>query len=328
MAKNILCLAAVLVTAVFALFAAQAKAQSGAAYPLKPIRIIVSFPSGAILDATARTLGQEVSKSIGQPVIVENRPGASFIIGMVACAKAAPDGYTLCMNTNSYNELVFTNLPYDPDADFAPIIHLAWVSSMLVAKADAPFNSFKELIAFSKAKPGAVNWGTWGPVTSPDIVLRWINKQMGVDITAVPYKGGAQTVPALLTGEIDITFMAVGPLLPLIKAGKLKPISIVSDRRQPLLPEVPSLAEEGANPGLQGWFGLFAPAMTPKPIVDRLNDEFAKSMRSPGVQEFLRTQTLDAIGGSAEDFIKFLKADGANAAKVFKTIGIRPTPSP
>ena len=328
MTKCIHGFAAVLLTAVSLLLAAQATAQSGGAYPVKPIRIIVSFPSGAILDATARTLGQEVSKSIGQPIIVENRPGASFIIGMVACAKAAPDGYTLCMNTNSYNELVFTNLPYDPDNDFAPIIHLAWVSSMLVAKGSAPFNSFKELIAYSKAKPGVVNWGTWGPVTSPDIVLRWITNQMGVNITGVAYKGGAQTVPALLAGEIDITFMAVGPLLPLIKAGKLKPIAIVSDRRQPLLPDVPSLAEEGANPKLMGWFGLFAPAMTPRPIIDRLNVEFAKSMQAPGVQEFFRTQTLEAVGGSAEDFTKFLKADQANAARVFKTIGIRPTPAP
>jgi len=326
--KKILGLAAVLSTAVVVLFAPHVMAQAGPAYPVKPIHIIVSFPSGAILDATARTLGQEVSKSIGQPVLVDNRPGASFIIGMVACAKAAPDGYTLCMNTNSYNELVFTNLPYDPYSDFAPIVHLAWVSSMLVAKGNASFNSLKELIAVSKAKPGTVNWGTWGPATSPDIYLRWINKQMGVNITAVPYKGGAQTVPALVAGEIDITFMAVGPLLPLIKAGKLKPVAIVGDRRSPWLPDVPSLAEEGANPGLMGWFGLFAPAMTAKPIIDRLNIEFNKSMRTPGVQEFFRTQTLDSIGGSAEEFTRFLKADGANAAKVFKTIGIRPTPAP
>ncbi len=320
-------LAALVLTAALAGVAGGAAAQSGA-YPSKPIHVIVSFPSGAILDATARTLGQEVSKFVGQPVLVDNRPGASFIIGMVACAKAPADGYTLCMNTNSYNELLFSNLPYDADKDFAPIIHLAWVSSMLVAKANAPFNSIKELVAVSKAKPASVNWGTWGPATSPDIYLRWIAKQAGVDITAVPYKGGAQTVPALVAGEIDITFMAVGPLMPLIKAGKLKPIAIAADRRSPLLPDVPSLADEGAYPGIMGWFGLFAPAATPKPIIDRLNSEFGKSLKTSGVQEFLRTQTLDPIGGSAEDFARFLKADSANAAKVFKAIGIQPTPAP
>ncbi|OGA32814.1 MAG: hypothetical protein A3G80_04520 [Betaproteobacteria bacterium RIFCSPLOWO2_12_FULL_62_13b] len=232
------------------------------------------------------------------------------------------------MNTNSYTELVFSNLPYNPVTDFAPIIHLAWISSMFIANANAPFNSFKEMIAVSKAKPGSINWGTWGHATSPDIHVRWINNQMGVNITAVPYKGGTQTIPAILAGEIHITQLAVGASLPHIKAGKIKGIAITGDRRSPLLPDVPSLAEEGVSPGILSYFGLFAPAMTPKPIIDRMNNEFAKAMQAPSVQQFFRKATLEAIGGSPEEFSKFLKADGANAAKVFKTIGIRPTPAP
>jgi len=320
--KSIHRLAAVLLTAVLVLFAAQATAQSGETYPVQPIRIIVPFPAGAVMDSTARTLGQEVSKSIGQQLIIENRPGGSFIIGNLACAKAAPDGYTICLNTNTYSDLVFSNLPYDPHTDFAPIIHLAGISSMLVA--NAPFNSFKEMIALSKAKPGSINWGTWGHATAPDIHLRWINHQMGVNITAVPYKGGTQTIPAVISGEIQITQLAVGFSMPMIRAGKLKAIAIIGDRRSPQLPDVPALAEEGASTGILSYFGLFAPAKTPKPIVDRLNSEFDKAMRVPSVQEFFRKTTLEAIGGSAEQFSTFLKADGANAAKVFKTIGIRP----
>jgi len=320
-------LAAVVVAAASVLFAAQAAAQSGA-YPAKPIRIILPFPAGAVMDSTARALAPEVSKSIGQPVLIDNRPGGSFIIGNLACAKSAPDGYTLCMNTNSYNELVFSNLPYNPDTDFAPIIHLAWISSMLIASANAPFNSFKEMIAVAKAKPGSINWGTWGHATTPDIYVRWINNRMGVNIAAVPYKGGTQTMPAILAGEIQITQFAVGASLPMIKAGKLRAIALIGDKRSALLPEVPSLGEEGASPGILSYFGLFAPAMTPKPIIGRLNSEFAKAMRTPSAKEFFRTATLEPIGGTAEEFATFLKADGANAAKVFKTIGIRPAPAP
>ncbi len=326
--KNIHGPAAVVATAMLVLFAAQATAQSGAAYPVKPVRIILPFPAGAVMDSTARALVPELGKSVGQPVLIENRPGGSFIIGNLACAKSPPDGYTLCMNTNSYNELVYSNLPYNPVTDFAPIIHLAWISSMLIANANAPFNSFKEMIAVAKAKPGSITWGTWGHATSPDIYVRWINNQMGVNITAVPYKGGTQTIPAILAGEIHITQLAVGASLPHIKAGKIKGIAITGDRRSPLLPDVPSLAEEGASPGILSYFGLFAPAMTPKPIIDRLNGEFAKAMRTPSAQEFFRTATLEPIGGSPEEFSKFLKADAANAAKVFKTIGIHPSAAP
>src|SRR3990172_7984809 len=317
--KNIHGLAAVLVTAVLVLFAAQATAQSGGAYPVKPVRIILPFPAGAVMDSTARALAPEISRSIGQSVVIDNRPGGSFIIGNLACAKAPPDGYTLCMNTNSYTELVFSNLPYNPVTDFAPIIHLAWISSMFIANANAPFNSFKEIIALSKAKPGSINWGTWGHATAPDIHLRWINHQMGVNITAVPYKGGTQTIPAVISGEIQITQLAVGFSMPMIRAGKLKAIAIIGDRRSPLLPDVPAVAEEGASTGILSYFGLFAPAKTPKPIIDRLNNEFDKAMRVPSVQEFFRKTTLQAIGGSPHQFSTFLKADGANAAKVFKT---------
>jgi tripartite-type tricarboxylate transporter receptor subunit TctC len=313
-------------TAALALCAAQAVAQS--AYPAKAVRMILPFPAGAVMDSTARALAPEVAKSMGQPVLIENRPGGSFIIGNLACAKSAPDGYTICMNTNSYNELVYSNLPYNPDTDFVPIIHLAWISSMLIASGNAPFNTFKEMISVAKAKPGSVNWGTWGNATTPDIYLRWINEQMGVKITAVPYKGGTQTMPAILAGEIQVTQFAVGASLPMIKAGKLKAIALLGDRRSPLLPDVPSLGEERANPAILSYFGLFAPANTPRAIVERLNAEFAKAMRTPSAQDFFRTATLEPIGGSAEDFARFLKADAANAARVFKIIGIHPTAAP
>lgn len=328
MTRTIRAVTTVLMTVVWMLFAVQATAQSNDTYPNKPVRIIVPFPAGALMDATARILGKAVSNSIGQPVIIENRPGGSFIIGNLACAKAAPDGYTICLNTNTYTQLLFTNLPYDPVADFAPIIHLAGISSMLVANAKAPFNSFKELIAFAKANPGSINWGTWGPNTSPDIHLRWINHEKGVQITGIPYKGGTQTIPAVTSGEIHITQLAVGFSVPMIKAGKLKPVAIIGDRRSPMLPDVPALSEERANNGIMSYFGLFTQAKTPKPIIDRLNSEFNNALQTSTVKAFYRKTNLEPTGGSAEKFGEFLKLDGANAAKVFETIGVRPTAAP
>ena len=299
---------------------------SAQTYPSKPIRLIVPYVTGAVLDATARAVGQQVSESLGQPVIVENRPGASSIVGMEACAKAAPDGYTLCItvaDSLSYNPYLFANLPYNPETDFVPVINLVRGNSMILANATAPFNSFKEMVEYSRANPGALNWGTWGPATIPDVYLQWIKHQKGVNITAVPYKGGGQAIPALLAGEINVTFMAIGVVLPQIKAGKLKSIAVVGSRRSPLLPEVPSLAEEDADPGLNSYFGVFAPVKTPRPIVERLNSEFTKALQAPKIQDFMRTQTLTVVGGSASEFAEFLTLDRTNSGRVFKTIGVR-----
>ena len=300
-------------------------------FPAKPIRIIVPYVGGGAVDASARVLAVPIGESIGQSVLVENRPGGSSMVGMQACAKSAPDGYTTCMtvaDSLSYNPFLFKNLPYDPDRDFAPVITLARGNSMLLAKGDAPFNSFKEMIAYAKSKPGALNWGTWGPASVPDMFLQWIRHEVGVDIAAVPYKGAGQAVPALLAGEVDITYMTIGAMLPHIKSGKVKSLAVVGGRRSPLLPNVPNLVEEGADPGLNSYFGIFAPGGTPKPVVDRLNSEFSKALQTSKVQDFLRTQTLDIVGGSADDFAQFLREDRVNSGKVFKAMGVKPGDAP
>ncbi|MFM9969942.1 MAG: Bug family tripartite tricarboxylate transporter substrate binding protein [Burkholderiales bacterium] len=300
-------------------------------FPSKPIRIIVPYVGGGAVDGSARVIAVPMGESMGQPVLIENRPGASSIVGMSACAKAPPDGYTTCMtvaDSLSYNPFLFKNLPYDADKDFAPVINLARGNSMLLAKGSATFNTFKEMIAFAKAKPGALNWGTWGPASVPDMYLQWIRHEVGVDIAAVPYKGAGQAVPALLAGEVDITYMTIGAMLPHIKSGKVKSLAVVGGRRSPALPDVPHLAEEGADPGLNSYFGIFAPGGTPKPVVDRLNAEFAKALQTPKVQEYLRTLTLDIVGGSADAFAQFLRDDRINSGRVFKTMGVKPTDAP
>ena len=300
-------------------------------YPSKPIRLIVPYGPGGPTDTTARIFGQQVAESTGQQVLVENRPGASTVIGMEACAKAAPDGHTSCIAVDdslSYNPYLFKTLPYDPYKDFAPVIYLARGNSLVVASSKLPFSSYRGLVAFAKSNPGKLNWATWGAGTTPDIYLKWINRREGLNIVGIPYKGSPAAMSGILSGEIDMTFTSIGFALPQIKAGKIRPIAIVGTRRSPVLPDVPTLADEGADPGLGSYFGLFAPARTPKPVIDALNAEFSKAMRTRAVQGFLRAQSLDPVGGTASEFADFIKTDQANAGKLFNAIGIRPRDAP
>jgi tripartite-type tricarboxylate transporter receptor subunit TctC len=310
-------------------FAQPAVAQT---YPSGPIHIIVPYAAGGLVDALARVTGARVAEEMGQPVIVENRPGASSSIGMQACANAAPDGQTICPTTAdslSYNPQLFAKLPYDPDKSFAPVILLALTNNLLVANAKAPFSNYKEMIAYAKANPGKLNWGTWGPATLPDLYLRWISYHAGVNIQAIPYKGGAaQANPAVYTGEVDITYMGFGVAAPQIAAGTIKPLVALGLKRSVFMPDLPSLGEEGADPGLQGYFGMWAPAGTPKPIVQRLNAEFTKAINTPQVQAFYENSTLVSVANTPDEFGAFAKADREAAAKVFKSIGIRPQAVP
>lgn len=301
-------------------------------YPSGPIHIIVPYAAGGLVDALARVTGARLAESMGQPVIVENRPGASSTIGMAACANAKPDGHTVCPSTAdalSYNPQLFANLPYDPDKSFAPVIMMALTNNLLVANAKAPFKTYKEMIAYAKANPGRLNWGTWGPATLPDLYLRWISSQAGVNIQAIPYKGGAaQANPAVYTGEVDITYMGFGVAGPQIAAGTIKPLVALGAKRSVFMPDLPSLGEEGGDPGLQGYFGMWAPAGIPKPILQRLNAEFAKAIGTPQVQTFYKNSTLVAEPNTPDEFGAFAKADRDAAAKVFKSIGITPQAVP
>jgi tripartite-type tricarboxylate transporter receptor subunit TctC len=310
-------------------FAAPARAQN---YPNGPIHIIVPYAAGGLTDALARITGGKVADAIGQPVIVENRPGASSIIGMEACANAKPDGQTLCLtvaDSLSYNPQLFANLPYDPEKSFTAVIRLAWTNNLLVANAKAPFDAYEEMIGYAKANPGKLNWGTWGPATLPDLYLRWISFTAGVDIQAIPYKGGAaQANQAVYSGEVDMTYMGFGVAAPQIAVGRIKPLVAVGKKRSALMPDLPSLGEQGGDPGLAGYFGLFAPAGTPKPIVARLNAEFAKAVDTSEVQTFYKASTLVAEPNTPDEFAAFAKADREAAAKVFKSIGITPQAAP
>jgi tripartite-type tricarboxylate transporter receptor subunit TctC len=300
-------------------------------YPAKSITAIVPYPAGGVVDIIARTLGQEIAESTGQPFVVVNKAGANSIIGMQACAAAAADGYTICLTIGDSvvsNPLLYANLPYDAENGFAPVTLIAWSTSMLVASEKAPIGSFKELVAYSKAHPGGINFGTWGPASAPDLYLRWIRRQLGIDITAIPYKGAGQANPALFASEIDATLFGVGNALPYLKAGKLKPLAVMGTKRSPLLPDVPSLGEEGVDPGLSIYFCAFAPAKTPRPVIERLQQEFVKAMRTPRGQQLFEKYTLRPEGYTPDEFARFLVEDRANTQRVFTALGIKPSTEP
>jgi tripartite-type tricarboxylate transporter receptor subunit TctC len=323
-------IAAILLAAAIAgSFAPHVRAQGA---PGGVMRIIVPYGAGGVTDSLARVVGERLAEALGTPVIVENRPGASSMLGMQACANAPPNGQTVCItvpDSLSYNPQVFASLPYDPDKSFAPVIRLAWTNNLLVAHAKSPFNSYAEMIAYAKTNPGKLNWGTWGPATLPDVYLRWIAAQAGVTIQAIPYKGGATQVnPAVYAGEVDITYMGFGTAAPQIAAGAIKPIVAVGPRRLSFMPDLPSLAEVGVDPGLQSYFGAFAPAETPKPVVARLNAAFAAAITTPQVQTFYKATTLVAEANTPEEFAAFVTTDRAAAAQVFKRIGISPQAAP
>jgi tripartite-type tricarboxylate transporter receptor subunit TctC len=299
-------------------------------YPSKPIHVILPFAVGGLLDATVRAIGQSLSQSVGQPVLVENKPGGGTFIGMEACARAAPDGYTICVSTPDslvYNPYLYTQVPYDAEKDFMPVTNLVFVNSLVVAAGNTPFNTFKEMIAYAKANPGKVTWATWGTGSIPHIYLEAVTRAFNVDILQVPYKGAGQAYPAVLSGEAQVTYGGLGFSLAQIKDGKLKPLALTPDA-SPLLPGVPTMQELGAEPGLPGYFGVWAPAKTPAAIVDTLASEIAKTLEQPKVKEFLVAQTLIPVGNSPAEFAAFVAKDRVHAGEVFKSMGLKPSAAP
>jgi tripartite-type tricarboxylate transporter receptor subunit TctC len=297
----------------------------------KPLRIIVPYAAGGVLDSLMRRMGSEISTSIGQPVIIDNKPGGLTSIGMQACSSAPPDGTTVCFtleDSTVYNALLYRKLTYDPNA-LLPVIDVASARAMIVARGNAPFNNFKELVAYAKANPGKVNFGTWGPASSPDLYRQWFNRTFGIDLAAIPYRGIASgTMPAIMAGEIDVTLVTIGQVMPQVQGGKLKPVAIVGTKRFAGLPNVSSLGDELADPGIISSWGLYAPLGTPTAIVNRLNAEFTKAAAAPAVRELFETNTIDFVGGPAADFATHLREMKENGQRIFRMLEIKPLDMP
>jgi len=311
-----------LALAVVACAAASATAQ---AYPDKPVRIVVPFPPGGSVDIVARTVGEALTGSLGQPFVVENRAGASGNIGAAYAAKADPDGYTLLMvsaGVLAANEHLYIKLPFKPLEDFAPVVRIADQPNILMVHPSVPANNVQELIALAKARQLTV--GSAGIGTGQDIAAQLFMQQSGVKMLHVPYKGGAPALQDLLGGQIDLMFETSPTALPYVKTGKLKALGITTARRSPLMPDLPTVAE-GGLPGYEAitWIGLVAPAGTPQAVVDQLNAAVRKAMDG-GLNAKLNELAQVPVGDTPADFVKYLKADYDNYARIVKAAGIAP----
>jgi tripartite-type tricarboxylate transporter receptor subunit TctC len=296
-------------------------------WPTRPIKFIVPLPPGGANDVLARLFGERMQNALGQPVVVENKPGVGGNIGTEFVAKQPPDGYTILLSSNTHvvNVNFFSKLPYDPIKDFEPISLVATIPFVLTVNSSVPANNVKELIALLKAKPGQP-FGTSGIGTPHHLAAELLKTMTGVELTHVPYKGAAFLVPALLSNEVVFSIASMNTLVPHFKSGKLRPLAVASEQRSSVMPEVPTLAESGLpGYGIEVWFGVLAPAGTPRPIIDRLNTVINGVVRDPQVvKDRLNPIGLTPVGTTPEQYMNVMKADIVKYAKITKDAGIKP----
>jgi tripartite-type tricarboxylate transporter receptor subunit TctC len=305
--------------------AAQAPALAQA-FPNKPVTIVVPFPPGGTTDVLARTLGQKLTEAWGQPVIVENRPGAGATIGAAAVAKAPPDGYTLLMGAvhHTIASSVYASLPYDFQKDLAPVTTVAMVPNILSVNAGLPAKTVKELVAHAKANPGKLSYGSNGQGTAQHLIGEQFAALSGTDLLHVPYKGSGPLTTDLVAGQVSMSFDTITPVLGNIKAGKLRPLAVTTAKRSAALPDVPTLAESGFNGFDQGtWFGLLAPGKTPPDLVARLNRDIVKVLASPDVQKKFADVGAEPIGDTPEQMATRVKNDTEKYAVVVKQAKVK-----
>ena len=302
-----------------ALLVAPARAET---FPDHPVRLIIPFAPGGSIDTLGRILTDKLSTLWGQSVFIENRAGAGGTVGSSVAAQAAPDGYTICViyhSTMSYNPLLFSNLPYDADKDFAPVTRLFWLIEGVFVPTSLGVNSVAELKTLAQSKPSGLNYATLGEGSFPDLFLRWLNNQWHTQIVGIPYKGGGPAAQAIAANEVQMTRFGVGNFMGLIAAGQAKALAVTSAQRSLLLPEVPTYAEVGwgGYPG-QGWWGLAAPKGTPPEIVAKLNSEFVKLFTDPQFIAFLDKNAVVSATTTPEGFAAFLKDDRKAAETLIK----------
>jgi tripartite-type tricarboxylate transporter receptor subunit TctC len=296
-------------------------------YPARPMRIVVPFPAGGIADLFARVIGQKFNEAWGQPVVVDNRPGAGGNIGAEIVAKSPPDGYTLVMGsigTHSVNVSLFSKLAYDPIRDFAPVALVMEAEGLLVLHPSVPVQSVKALIALAKARPGQVAYASAGHGTAGHLAGELFKSMARVDMVHVPYKGNVPAITDLIAGQTSLLFATMPTVLPQVQAGRLRALAVTGSSRSPAAPELPTIAE-AALPGysVTNWIGLFAPAGTPRDIVMKLNGETVRIMQAPDIQKRLTNEGAKFTPRTPDEFAAFVKSEIAKWAKVVKDAGIR-----
>jgi len=296
------------------------------AYPSKPIRMVVGFPPGGGVDINARLLGPKLTEYLGQQIIVENRPGAGTNIANELVARAAPDGYTLLINTAALviNMSLYQKVAYDAVRDFAPLSLFSMAPNILVVHASVPVKSAKEFIALAKSRPGKLNYSSAGAGTTQHLAGELFNLRAGTKIVHVPYKGSAPSITALISGEVDLTYANIPAISAHVKTGRLRPLANLGPKRSDQLPQVPTMKEAGVN-GVEVvvWYGVLAPAATPRDIVVKLADAIARAARTPDMQQRLRDLGAEPVGNTPEEFGKLLREELVRWAEVVKVSGAR-----
>jgi tripartite-type tricarboxylate transporter receptor subunit TctC len=301
---------------------------SGQAFPTKPIRFVVPFAPGGSTDTLARALGQKVSESLGQQVVIDNRTGANGNIGMEIVAKAPPDGHTIVLGyiaNVAIGPSLYDKLPFDPVRDYEPITLIATSPNVLVAHPTVAAANLKELIALAKAKPGQLNYASASVASVGHLTGELLNNLAGMKMVHVAYKGSGQAVTDLLGGHVQLMFSGFSSVMPHIKSGKLRPLAQTGEKRSPALPEVATIAESGF-PKFEAtaWYGVHAPAKTPKPIVTRLNAEFVKALKMQDVRDRLGALGFELVGSTPEYYGNYIKTEITKWARVVKASGARP----
>ena len=309
----------VLLLSALAAVSVSASAQN---YPAKPIRLIVPYPAGGATDFFARLVFPKMGEALGQQVVVENRPGAGTAIGASEVARSAPDGYTLLLGdagTYAFNPTLYKKLSYDPAKDFAPVSLTGRFALILAVNPGMPVKSVKEFVQAAKSQPGKINYGAPGPGSPIHLAMEFFRQRAGLAMTPIPYKGGADAMNDLIGGRISAMFPDIASALPQIKGGKLRPLAVASAKRVAALPDVPTIGESG-YPGFEAWAwqGFVAPAKTPRPVIMKLNAEFAKVMSDPVIRQRLSESGFELQTSTPDEFAAYMKSEIAKWRKVIR----------
>lgn len=296
-------------------------------YPNKPIKVIVGYAAGGAVDIVARTIGQSISGPLGQPVVVENKPGAGTNIAVKATITSEPDGYTLMMAANALaaNMSLYQPAPFDAERDLVAVSLIGRVPVVIAANPNAPFNTAKQLIDAAKGKPNSIAYGSPGNGSTPHMAIELFARAAGIDLQHIPYRGGTPAITDVIGGQLPLVAVNALEVLPHVKSGKLKVLAVLSPNRSSIFPDVPTIAESGF-PGFEAsvWYGLVAPAATPKPIVQKLHEEVQKALQTKEVRERMNAVGGEVVPGSSEMFTNLIRSERARYSKLVREANIQP----
>ena len=288
-------------------------------YPNRPVKLMVPFAAGGAVDVTARLLGSKLAEQMGQPVVIENRPGAGGTLAVDVVAKSPPDGYTILQNTNgaAIAPALYKALPFDARKDIVPISQITVSTLVLVASPTTDLHTVQDLVARAKAQPGKLNYGSSGVGNALHLTMEMLKHQTGIELLAVPFRGDAQINTAVIAGEVQVAMVPIATAIPLINDGRIRALGVTSAKRSEALPQVPTLMEQGVTGFTAfGWQGWFAPAGTPAPIVDRIQRELAKALALPDIRERIKAMGNEVVGSTPAEFDAFYRAEIAKFVKV------------